>query len=102
VLLAKSPFNSFRIPQIEQLWGDTVSYIHIVRDQREAADSMRRNHFEFTAEGHPLSAEQAWSRFVASVLHYAPADRTRTIRHAQLLNNPEQAVASILTATSGT
>ena len=79
VLLAKSPFNSFRIPQIERLWGNAVRYIHIIRDQHEAADSMRRNHFEFTANGHLLTAEQAWSRFVGAVHDHAPAGRTTTI-----------------------
>jgi hypothetical protein len=95
VLLAKSPFNSFRIPQIERLWGDAVSYIHIVRDQDEAAYSIRRNHFEFTADGQLLTAQEAWSRFVGAVRRDAPADRTTTIGHEQLLSNPQQAVALI-------
>ncbi len=42
VLLVKSPFSSFRIPLIEQHWGTAASYIHIVRDQHETAESMRR------------------------------------------------------------
>lgn len=98
VLLAKSPFNSFRIPQIERLWGDAARYIHIIRDQCEVADSMRRNHFEFAAEGQLLTAEEAWSRFVGSVLRHAPMDRTTTIRHEQLINNPEQAVELMMGA----
>ena len=64
VLLAKSPFNSFRIPQIERLWGEAVSYIHIVRDRHEVACSMRHNQFEFAADGQLLATEEAWSRFV--------------------------------------
>jgi hypothetical protein len=98
VLLAKSPFNSFRIPQIERLWGDAVIYIHIVRDQHEVAYSMRRNHFEFAVDGQLLTAEEAWSRFVGAVRREAPADRTTTIRHEQLLSNPQQAVALIESA----
>ena len=96
VLLAKSPFNSFRIPQIERLWGNTVRYIHIIRDQREAADSMLRNHFEFTANGHLLTAEQAWSRFVSAVHDHAPVGRTTTITHEQLMNNPGHMVELIM------
>jgi hypothetical protein len=96
VLLAKSPFNSFRIPQIERLWGTTVRYIHIIRDQYEAADSMRRNHFEFTANGHLLTEEQAWSWFVSAVHDLAPADRTTIIRHQQLMNNPGHPVELIV------
>jgi hypothetical protein len=97
-LVAKSPFNSFRIPQIEQLWGSAVRYIHIIRDQRDAADSMRRNHFEFTANGHLLTPEQARSRFVDSVDHYAPADRTTTIRHEQLMKDQRHVVELIMHA----
>lgn len=95
-LLAKSPFNSFRIPQIERLWGNAVRYIHIIRDQHEAGDSMRRNQFEFTANGHLLTAEQAWSRFVSAVHDYAPAGRTMTITHDRLMNNPRHTVEPIM------
>jgi Sulfotransferase family len=98
LLLAKSPFNVFRIPQIEKLWGDAVRYIHIVRDQHEVADSMRRNRFEFVVGGRLLAAEEAWTRFVGSVQQHAPADRTTTISHEQLMTNPEQAVDSVMHA----
>jgi len=67
-------------------------------DQHEVADSIRRNHFEFAAEGHLLTAEEAWSLFVASFLRHAPMDRTTTIRHKQLMNNPAQAVELIMNA----
>lgn len=87
VLLVKSPFNSFRIPQLEQHWGTKTRYIHIVRDQHETADSMRRNHFEFASENGPLSAEDAWTRFTGAVEASAPAGRTVTIRHADLLHD---------------
>ncbi|WP_300611611.1 sulfotransferase [Trebonia sp.] len=97
-LLAKSPFNSFRIPAIERLWGDAVRYIHIIRDQHEVADSMRRNHFEFVGGGRLLTAEAAWSRFVRSVQRHAPADRTTTISHELLMINPEQAAGLIMDA----
>ena len=50
-LLVKSPFSSFRISQIEALWGTAARYIHIVRDRQESADSMRRNRFEFLCDG---------------------------------------------------
>lgn len=88
LLLVKSPFNSFRIPQLEQHWGARTTYIHILRDQHEAADSMRRNHFEFTAHGRPLEAEEAWTLFTSAVEATAPDDKTITIGHADLLRNP--------------
>ena len=86
-LLVKSPFSSFRIPQLERCWGAKVRYVHIVRDQHETADSMRRNHFEFEANGRLLDAEDAWALFVGGVEADAPADRIVTIRHADLLRD---------------
>jgi hypothetical protein len=87
-LLVKSPFSSFRIPQLEQHWGTKVRYVHIIRDQRETADSMQRNHFEFASGGRPLDAEDAQALFVTNVQASAPADRTVTIRHADMLRDP--------------
>lgn len=96
MLLAKSPFNSFRIPRIEQLWGTTVRYIHIVRDRSETADSMRRNHFQFTIGGHLLPAEDAWSHFSSAVQENAPADRTVTVLHAELIRDPHRVTRFVL------
>jgi len=95
VLLAKSPFNSFRISQIEQHWGSTVTYVHIIRDRGEVADSMRRNRFEFTRDGRPLEAERAWHLFVDAVQEHAPADRTVTVRHETLLDEPGRVLAQV-------
>ena len=57
---------------------------------------MRRNHFEFTANGHLLTAEQTWSRFVSAVHDHIPGGRTTTITHDQLMNNPERPVELIV------
>lgn len=92
VLLVKSPFNSFRIPLIEQHWGATARYIHIVRGQHETADSMRRNHFEFSAGGRSLDCESAWSLFVNAVRDNAPADRTFLVRHDELLRDAQRVI----------
>ncbi|MGH3685851.1 MAG: phosphotransferase enzyme family protein [Pseudonocardiaceae bacterium] len=54
--LTKSPFNSFRIPALENMWGTKVRYIHIVRDQSDSADSMMRNNFEYVVNGRLLSS----------------------------------------------
>lgn len=95
-LLVKSPFNSFRIGQIEAPWGTAARYIHIVRDRPESADSMRRNRFEFLWEGRLLAAEEAWQLFTSAVCEYAPADRLVTVTHRELLADPDGVVAGIL------
>lgn len=92
LLLAKSPFSSFRIRQIEALWGSTVRYIHIIRNRRETADSMRRNRFEFLHRSRVLAAEEAWQMFVDAVGEHAPADRLATVTHRELLGVPVRRV----------
>jgi hypothetical protein len=57
---------------------------------------MLRNHFEFVANGHLLTAEQAWSRFVGSIDDHAPAGQTTTVMHEQLMNNPGHMVELIM------
>jgi Sulfotransferase family len=98
LLLAKSPFNSFRIPQIEVLWGSAARYVHIMRDAHETADSMHRNRFEFAADGRLLDAEDAWSVFVNAVRDNAPASRTITVTHSDLVISPHRTVARIFGA----
>jgi sulfotransferase family protein len=95
LLLVKSPFNSFRIQLIEALWSQAVRYVHILRGQRETADSMRRNGFEFCHEGHLLTAEQAWRMFTEAVREHAPADRLITVTHAELLRDPDSVIARV-------
>jgi hypothetical protein len=88
-LLVKSPFCSFRIPQLERQWGTTAYYIHIIRDRRETAESMHRNHFEFAQGNRLLDGSTAWSLFTNAVKDDAPVDRLVTIRHEELLRDPE-------------
>jgi hypothetical protein len=95
-LLVKSPFNSFRIGQIEALWGTAARYIHMIRDRRESADSIRRNRFEFLWDGQLLTAEEAWQMFTSAVCANVPADRLATVTHRELLADPDGVVAGIL------
>jgi hypothetical protein len=95
-LLVKSPFHCFRIPHIETIWGPAVRYIHIVRDRRGSADSMRRNRFEFLHRGRLLTAEEAWQMFVDAVYEQAPSGRLLTVTHRELLTDPAGVIARIL------
>jgi hypothetical protein len=101
-LLIKSPFSSFRIRRLEQHWGLKVKYIHIVRDRRETADSMVRNRFKFATGGRPLDGQDAWELFVGAVETTAPADRTITIRHADMLRDPSGLLGAIMRHGMGT
>jgi len=94
--LTKSPFNSLRIPVLEQIWGTRARYIHIVREQHGAADSMRRNYFEFVVDGVALTAEHAWTHFTSTVENAAPMERTLTVTHHDLLTDPNTVIELIL------
>lgn len=95
-LLTKSPFNCFRISQLEAMWEKTVHYIHIVREQHETAESMRRNHFEYLCSGALLSAEEAHTLFVSAVNEHAPPSRLLTLTHQALLRQPRRTVLHVL------
>jgi len=96
VLVTKSPFNSLRIRQLDELWGPTTRYVHIIRDQRETADSMRRNRFEFIHDDQPLAAEDAWTLFTFAVNATAPHERVLTVTHCELLTDPSTTIGRIL------
>jgi hypothetical protein len=71
-VLTKSPFNSLRIPALVALWGHAIQFVHIVRDQHDTAESMRRSHFAFVQDGIQLTAANAWTLFVSAIERDAP------------------------------
>ena len=93
--LCKSPFNSLRIPILEDIWADSARYIHIVRDQKAAAASVQRNHFQYLRDGRPLAAIEARDTFVSNVQTQAPPDRLLTVRFAELQDDPTGTVRAI-------
>ncbi|MEU9305083.1 sulfotransferase [Streptomyces sp. NPDC048269] len=103
--LTKSPFNSLRIPQIEEITGRRALYLNIQRDRSATADSMRRNHFRFRSNGANLTEEDAWSLFAQAIDDTAPPSRTIRIDHAELLSDTKTVLARItnwITATTAT
>lgn len=96
VLLIKSPFNSLRIPHLEKLYATAITYIHIVRDQHATADSLQRNRFQFSLHGELLSPHDAWTTFVTAVDEHAPANRTLTVLHRDLLKRPIAVTAELI------
>lgn len=95
--LTKSPFNSLRIPQLGLLWGDRARYIHVLRNQAEAANSMRRNHFAFSKERQTLTEEDAWAVFTETAARDMPGERSLTIHHHDLVTSPEATADQLLT-----
>jgi Ser/Thr protein kinase RdoA (MazF antagonist) len=95
-LLTKSPFNSLRIPILESIWPGKVRYIHIIRDRMQAAESMRRNHFEFGFSTDADPAEHAWDHFVDAIRQAAPKDRLLTVTHENVSREPASTLAALL------
>ena len=94
--LAKSPFNSLRIPALIALWGDTIRFVDIVRNRHDSGQSMSRNHFEFVRDGRLLSPESAWTLFVTAIERDAPPNQLLTVTHADLRADPKSTVAAVL------
>ena len=101
VLLTKSPFNSLRIRQLEELWGDRIRYINIVRDQCATVDSMRRNRFEFSVGAQVLSAEAARDFFGDATDRDKPQSRTVTVEYGSLIEQPEQILGKLVSGADG-
>ncbi|GAA3744977.1 hypothetical protein HDA32_005166 [Spinactinospora alkalitolerans] len=94
--LTKSPFNAFRIPQLEELYGKTIRYIHITRDRNDVAASMTRNRFSFSHGGGALDSGQAHDLFVSTIVSMAPEKRTLTVTHHDLMRAHQYVVPEIL------
>lgn len=94
--LTKSPFNAFRVSQLERLFGTSVRYIHITRDRDEVAESMARNGFTFRRAGRRLDGGQAHDLFTSSIRSASPEPRTFVVTHRELLSGPDDVIDGII------
>ncbi|MEY9211704.1 hypothetical protein NI17_009150 [Thermobifida halotolerans] len=94
--LTKSPFNAFRIGQLEQLFGPVIRYVRIDRPRREVAEPLARNRFVFRRDGRELTHEQAYDAFNSAILADVPRGRTRSVTLEALRDSPDQIVADLL------
>jgi hypothetical protein len=94
--LTKSPFNAFRIGQLEQLFGSVIRYIHIDRPRRQVAESLARNRFVFRRDGRERTHEQAYEAFNSAILSDVPNERTRSVTLEALRESPDQIVTDLL------
>ncbi|REE99973.1 sulfotransferase [Thermomonospora umbrina] len=93
--LTKSPYNTLRIRHLEQLWGDRMRYLHIVRDQAATADSLRRHSIAFRRAGRHLSEEDAWSLFIDTARRELPPDRSLHLSFSDLMIKPQQTIDTV-------
>jgi Sulfotransferase family len=84
--LSKSPFNAFRTNQLSKLSVATY-FIHIYRDKKEVADSIRRNNFFYKIEDADfLSPDETWELFTQYCLQVNK--NILKIHYKDLVNNP--------------
>ncbi len=94
--LTKSPFNAFRIRQLEHLFGPAMRYVHIDRSQEQVSSSLARNRFVFHHDGRELSPGQAYDLFTSAILADVPLERTRSVALESLRDSPEQVITDLL------
>lgn len=94
--LTKSPFNAFRVRQIERLFGPAVRYVHIDRPREQVAASLARNRFAFHHGGRELSPTQAYELFTSMIQAEAPPNRTKFVSLRDLQEEPSPAIADLL------
>lgn len=94
--LTKSPFNAFRIHQLEQLFGQAMRYIHIQRPKEQVAASLTRNHFAFYARGRELSPPESYEVFTSAIRADAPRERTVSVTLEALRAEPDRTIAGLI------
>lgn len=69
--LCKSPFNTFRIAQLVELFGDSCYFLHLHRNGYCAAASIEANGFKyFTATDNRDDPALYWARHIEEVLKF--------------------------------
>lgn len=70
--LCKSPFNSFRINELNEIFEGNCYFIHIHRDGYNVSQSMRANNFYYYFDSieQPLLHEEQWGRFIEEINNY--------------------------------
>ncbi|MFL1376788.1 sulfotransferase [Nocardiopsis protaetiae] len=99
--VTKSPFNAFRIRQLERLFGTAVRYIHIDRSREQVAQSLARNRFMFRHGGQELTHEQAYDLFSDAISASVPRERCRTVTLESLRCSPERVITDLLAWLDG-
>lgn len=96
--LSKSPFNSFRIPELMKAYDNTY-FIHIYRNGYHTINSIMENKFKYF---HPSikcktspSALDFWRLHIMSILNNAPIDRTIHLSYEELMKNQEKTIRNI-------
>lgn len=69
--LAKSPFNTFRIPQLAALFGAAARFVHLHRDGYQSAASIAANRFEYQQPGSPGTPIGAWIAHVRAAVEHS-------------------------------
>ncbi|HWI94897.1 MAG TPA: sulfotransferase [Solirubrobacterales bacterium] len=82
-VILKSPFNSFRIRQLEEIFGGAARFVHIHRDGYTASRSISENGFSYAFAGRRVSSTESWARFALA----AEAGREHAQIHALRLED---------------
>jgi len=86
--LAKSPFNTFRIPHLVALFGTACRFLHLHRDGYQTAASIAANRFAYQHTGLPDTPAGAWAAHVQAALDHTDAAPMLHVAYEQLAADP--------------
>jgi hypothetical protein len=93
MFLCKSPFNSFRISELAEIFGTRALFIHIYRNGYSAADSIRDNGFKyFTKLDRTDDPAIFWARHIDGILAHRKNVRMYHLSYDKLVANTLQQV----------
>jgi hypothetical protein len=94
-IVLKSPFNTFRVCQLLEIFGPAVKAIHIHRDGYQTADSISRNRFIYHRAGRLTSPSASWATHVETALEAEAYVPTLRLALEDLRRNPMAALRQV-------
>ncbi|MEP7166444.1 MAG: sulfotransferase [Candidatus Woesebacteria bacterium] len=94
--LSKSPFNSFRIPQLQHIFNNSAYFIHIHRNGYAASQSIATNGFKYFTESDSTDDPAIfWGRHISAIMEQSNHVQMVHIPFEDLLRQPTDALQKI-------
>ncbi|MFC1790224.1 sulfotransferase [Patescibacteria group bacterium] len=94
--LSKSPFNTFRILELAEIFGENCFFLHLHRNGYCTAASIEANGFKYlTREDHRDDPAIFWARHVEQALKFRDKVKILDLAYEDLIRNSSQALQAI-------
>jgi hypothetical protein len=96
LFLSKSPFNSFRIPQLASIFGDKAYFIHIHRNGYATSESIFKNGFKyFLPQDSTDDPALFWARHIEAIINSQKGKNVFTLSFENLVSDPSTMLEKI-------